>query len=270
MMMKLLLGGSRPACIGLHVLCGTVLFFLVAPLLVILPLSINQEPYFTFPILHYSARWYEALAQSPEWRLAAINSLLVALGATVLSTLLGTLAALGLSRPGFPGRTFIQGALALPMVVPLVVIAASVYFLYSRIGLTGSFLGLILAHTTIAVPFVVITVTATLSSFDHTLVRAAYSCGATPLHAFRTVTLPLILPGILSGMIFAFIASLDDLVIALFIANAPQWTLPRQMWSGLRENMDPTILAAAAVLTVISITFQLAIEFLKRGRGKER
>lgn len=267
-MLKLLLGGSRGASISLQVLCGSVLFFLVLPLLTILPLSVNEEPYFTFPIDRYSMRWYEALMESSEWRLAAVNSLMVAIGATVLATVLGTLAALGLSRPGFPARALIQGALALPMVVPLVVTGVSIYFLYSRIGLTGSFAGLILAHTTIAVPFVVITVTATLSSFDFTLVRAAYSCGASPVHSFRTVTLPLILPGVLSGMIFAFIASLDDVVIALFIANAPQWTLPRQMWSGLRENVDPTILAAATILTFISITFQLTVEFLRHGKGR--
>jgi putative spermidine/putrescine transport system permease protein len=267
-MLRLLLGDSRAASISLHVLCGLVLVFLVAPLLTILPLSVNEEAYFTFPIHQYSMRWYQALMVSPEWRLAAVNSLMVALGATILATVLGTLAALGLSRPGFPARTLVQGALTLPMVVPLVVIGASIYFLYSRIGLTGSFAGLILAHTTVAVPFVVITVTAALSSFDFTLVRAAYSCGASPIHTFRTVTLPLILPGVLSGMIFAFIASLDDVVIALFIANAPQWTLPRQMWSGLRENIDPTILAAATILTFISIAFQVTVEFLKRGKGR--
>lgn len=267
MMLRLLFNGSRLASGGLYAVGTAILFFLVAPLLVILPLSINSEPYFTFPIESYSTRWYEALLDSPQWRLAAVNSLFVAVGATALATILGTLAALGLARPNFPARSVVQSALALPLVVPVIVTGASIYFLYSRAGLTGSFAGLILAHTTIAVPFVVVTVTATLSSYDFTLTRAAYSLGATPWRCFRAVTLPLILPGVVSGMVFAFIASLDDVVIALFIANAAQWTLPRQMWSGLRENIDPTILAAATVLTFVSIAFQVVVELLKRGKG---
>ncbi len=266
MIMGLLFGRSRLVYFGIYAACGLALAFLILPLLVIIPLSFNQEPYFTFPIASYSLRWYEALAQSDQWHLAAVNSIIVALGSTALSTVLGTLAALGLARSGFPFRSFFQTMLVLPMVVPIIVTAVSLYFLYSRIGLTGSLTGLIIAHATVAVPFVVVTVGGALASFDFTLVRAGNSLGATPWRCFWKITFPLILPGIVSGMIFAFITSFDDVVIALFISNAPQWTLPRQMWSGLRENVDPTILAAAVLLTITTISLQLGLELIKRNR----
>lgn len=266
MIMTLLFGRSRLAYYGIYGACALALAFLVLPLLVVIPLSFNREPYFTFPISSYSLRWYEALAHSDAWHLAAVNSIIVAVGSTTLATILGTLAALGLARSNFPFRSFFQTMLVLPMVVPLIVTAVSLYFLYSRIGLTGSLIGLIIGHTTVAVPFVVVTVGGALASFDFNLVRAGYSLGAAPWRCFWKITFPLILPGILSGMIFAFITSFDDVVIALFIANAGQWTLPRQMWSGLRENVDPTILAAAVMLTVTTISLQLALEFIKRNR----
>lgn len=264
-MLHLLFGGRNSIGLNaLYLFSGLVFVFLIAPILVIIPLSFNQAPYFTFPIEHFSLKWYEILAASPAWQLAARNSVLLATLSTLLATVLGTLASLALAKPDFPLRSFFMALVTAPLVVPVIITAVGLYFAYVPIGLTGSFLGLVLAHATIATPFVVLTVTSILASFDQNLVRAGLSLGASPVETFWRITLPIILPGIVSGMIFAFIVSFDDVVIALFLADAQQWTLPRQMWSGLRENVDPTILAAGTLLAVFSAIIQIVADGLRR------
>lgn len=258
-MTDLLLGRGTFRLIVFRIIAGAILVYLSLPLLVVIPLSFNNDPYFVFPITDFSLRWYENLLVVSEWRLAAQNSLVVAALTTALATCLGTLAALGLADAGRRVRLPLTILMASPLAIPAIIAAVSLYFLYSRIGLTGSMIGLILAHTTIAVPFVLMTVSAALVRFDRTLKRAGASLGANPLRVFFSITLPQIRGGILSGALFAFIVSFDDVVISLFIANAPQWTLPRQMWSGLKENIDPTILAAAVVLTTVTIALQLTL-----------
>lgn len=270
MILHLLLGANRVTYFLYAAVCAIVLFFLVFPISVVVPLSFNLEPYFTFPLAGVSTRWYRALLESESWRLALKNSISIGLATTALATVLGTLAALGLSRPNFPFRTAVMALLLAPVAVPVIVTAVGLYFLYSRVGLANSLLGLVLAHTTIAVPFVVVTVTATLSSFNHDLIRAAASLGASPLQSFIRVSLPLVLPGIVSGAIFAFITSFDDVVIALFLAGGPQWTLPRQMWSGVRENIDPTILAAATLLVAVSALVLIGAEWLRHRNERLR
>jgi putative spermidine/putrescine transport system permease protein len=192
------------------------------------------------------------------------NSIIVASATAALATLLGTLAALGLARPEFRFRGAVTALLLSPMVLPIIVTAVAIYLFYARIGLNGSFTGLVLAHTILASPFVVVTVGATLATYDRTLSRAAASLGAGPVRAFFRVMLPLILPGIASGALFAFITSFDDVVVALFVAGTEQRTLPRQMWSGVRENLDPTITAVATMLVVLSILVVTAGERLRR------
>ena len=251
-------------------LCGAVFLFLLAPILVIAPLSFNSEPYFTYPIESYSTRWYEAFFSSEKWLGAAKNSLLIAVATALLSTVIGTLAALGLSRFSERASVALQGLLISPLVLPIVVTAVGLYFFYVRIGLGQTFVALILAHTTIAAPFVVVTVTAALANFDWTLLRAAASLGASPRQAFRSVMLPLILPGVLSGALFAFIASFDDLVIALFMAGTQQRTLPKQMWSGIRENLDPTIIAVATMLVMLSVIAVVSLELIRRRNERMR
>lgn len=263
-MTELLLGRGAFRLVLFRLTAGAVLVYLSLPLLVVIPLSFNNDPYFVFPITSFSLRWYENLIAVPEWRLAAQNSLLVAVSTTALATCLGTLAALGLADVARRARLPLTMLMASPLAIPAIITAVSLYFLYSRIGLTGSMAGLILAHTTIAVPFVLMTVSAALVRFDRTLQRAGASLGANPLRVFFSITLPEIRGGILSGALFAFIVSFDDVVISLFIANAPQWTLPRQMWSGLKENIDPTILAAAVVLTTVTIALQLLLVVFDR------
>ena len=252
----------------LRLFVGLVLAFLVAPVIAVIPLSFNAEPYFTYPMPGLSTRWYAELFDSPIWRLALRNSLVVAIATTLLATALGTLAAVGLSRRDFPFRALVMGLLISPMVVPLVITAVGVYFFYARVGLTGSLTGLVMAHTALATPFVVITVTATLTTFDTSLVRAAQSLGAHPFTAFRRVTLPLIAPGVISGALFAFVTSFDEVVVVLFIGGPGERTLPRQMWTGIREQISPTILAVATLMTVLSILLLTTVEILRRRNAR--
>jgi putative spermidine/putrescine transport system permease protein len=247
-----------------RVICALVLLFLIAPILVIMPLSFNAEPYFTYPMPGLSTRWYEDFFTSGRWQLALQNSVFVACSTTILATSLGTLAALGLSKANFPARNLAMGLLISPMIVPVVITAVGMYFFYAQWGLTNSFFGLILAHTALATPFVVITVTATLIGFDHTLTRAGASLGAPPPRVFFKVILPLILPGVISGALFAFVTSFDEVVVVLFLASPEQRTLPKQMFSGIREQISPTITAVATMLIIFSVVLLTSVELLRR------
>jgi putative spermidine/putrescine transport system permease protein len=263
--------GERAARVVFLVFCGAVLLFLIAPILVVVPLSFNAEPYFTFTegMLRldpdaWSLRWYRSVVEDAEWHRAMGNSILIGVSATLLTTLLGTLAALGLAHPAMPGRTLLTGLLISPLVTPLIISAVGMFFFYSRVGLAQTHLGLILAHTALGSPFVVITVTATLSGFDPNLMRAAASLGAGPLTAFRRIQLPLIAPGVVSGALFAFATSFDEVVTVLFIGGLEQRTIPRQMWSGIREEISPAILAVATVLLAFALLFMATVEWLRR------
>lgn len=282
------------------VLCTAIFVFLISPILVVIPLSFNAEPYFTFteamltfdPV-GYSLRWYDALLtlgmlapdavrdgawwsdmwENSTWVRAAKNSIIIGFWSTILATVLGTLAALGLSRPEMPYRRVVMAILISPMIVPIIIIATGLFFFYSNpcsiIGtecgrLTSTYLGVILAHTTLGIPFVIITVTATLSGFDQSLIRASASLGASPSRTFFKVIMPLILPGVVSGALFAFVTSFDEVVAVLFIAGPDQQTIPRQMWNGIREAISPAILAVATILVVISIALLATVELLRR------
>lgn len=247
-----------------RVLCVAVLIFLVAPTLVIVPLSFNSEPFFTFPMPGLSLRWYEQLFLTDRWMGSLYNSIFVAALVTLLSSVLGTFAALGLSRPNFPWRTAVMSLLISPMVVPVVITAVGLYFFYADTRLLNTFAGLVLAHTTLATPFVVITVTATLVGFDHSLTRAAASLGGPPVTSFFKITLPLVLPGVISGALFAFITSFDEVVVALFITSANERTLPKVMFSGVNQEINPAIAAAATVLTLFAIVMLSTVELLRR------
>lgn len=253
-----------------RLLCGMVLLFLVAPILVIIPLSFNSVPFFTYPMPGLSLRWYEEFFLTERWQGALHNSLVVAVSVTLLSTFLGTLAALGLNRPQFPWRTPVMSVLIAPIIVPVVITGVGLYFFYADVGLLNTFLALILAHTTLATPFVVITVSATLMGFDQSLIRAAAGLGAPPITVFLKITLPLILPGVITGALFAFITSFDEVVVALFVSSAEQRTLPRVMFSGIRESISPTITAAATVLILFSLTVLTTIELLRRRSDRLR
>ncbi|SEO72207.1 putative spermidine/putrescine transport system permease protein [Salinihabitans flavidus] len=254
-----------------RVICGMIFFFLITPIVVVMPLSFNAENFFTFTpeMLRfapegYSLKHYEDFFTNSDWQQALWNSLSIAPAATLLSVGFGTLAAIGLSSEHVPFRRPIMAILISPMIVPLIISAAGMYFFYSRIGLQGTYLGVVLAHAALGVPFVIITVTATLVGFDRSLTRAAANMGANPVTTFFRVQMPLILPGVISGGLFAFITSFDEVVVVLFVGSAGQKTLPWQMFIGLREQISPTILAVATILVGISILLLTTVELLRR------
>jgi putative spermidine/putrescine transport system permease protein len=269
--------------------CGAVFVFLITPIIILIPLSFNQEPYFSFTpgMLSlkpeaFSTRWYldilvngmsapdavvgwwSDMWNNAQWIRSIRNSFFIGIWATLLATGLGTLAAVGLSRSEMPWRRPIMALLISPMIVPLVITASGLFFFFSDIGVAKTYFGLILAHAALGTPFVIITVTATLSGFDKSLTRAAASMGANPLTTFFKVQMPLILPGVISGGLFAFITSFDEVVAVLQLADVKQRTIPRQMFSGIREQISPTILAVATILVVISIFLLTTVELLRR------
>ena len=278
-------------------ICAWIFLFLIAPILVVIPLSFNAEPYFTFTSgmlafdpSAYSTRWYEQLAHlgmlnpdttddsawwrdlwnNSQWLNATKNSIIIGFFSTILATALGTLAALGLSRPEMPYRRLIMALLISPMIVPLIITATGLFFFYSSVGLANSYVGIIMAHATLGIPFVIITVTATLVGFDQGLIRASKSLGANEWTTFRQVILPLITPGVISGALFAFVTSFDEVVVVLFIAAFDQQTIPRQMWNGIREQISPTILSAATILVFFSIALLTTVELLRRRNERLR
>ncbi len=262
--------GETIAYYALRVFVGFVLLFLISPIIAVMPLSFNSESFFTYPMPGYSLKWYEDFFFNPRWSDAVKMSFLVALATTVLATALGTLAALGLSRANFPAKATIMAVLISPMIVPVIISAVGMFKFYAQLDLAGTRLGIVLAHTALATPFVVITVTATLSSFDKTLMRAGASCGAAPHTVFFKVVMPLILPGMISGALFAFVTSFDEVVVVLFLASPEDRTLPLQMFSGIREMISPTITAAATVLVLISTAMLVTVEMLRRRSEKLR
>jgi len=263
--------------IGLYCLCGSAwagLIFLMLPILIIIPLSFNIEPYFTFTegMLAldsdaYSLKWYREIFNNEQWILSIKNSFYIGIMSTVIATILGTLAAIGLSNSNMPFQRLIMAALLSPMIVPLIITAAGMYFFYAQLNIAGTYLGVIIAHAALGTPFVIITVNAALAGFDYSLVRASMSLGASPVTTFFNVIVPLIRPGVISGALFAFITSFDEVVVVLFLAGPEQRTIPRQMFSGLREQINPSILAIATLLIIVSALMLLMIEYLRR-RGE--
>jgi putative spermidine/putrescine transport system permease protein len=254
-------------------ICALVFFFLIAPLFIILPLSFNAEQYIHFSkgMLAldpdaFSLRWYEDMIYGTKnpWGLAAKNSIIIAFFATIGSTILGTVAALGLSSRHMPYKAAFMALLISPMIVPLIISGTAIFFFMAKVGLAATHTGIILAHIILGTPFVVITVTATLTGFDHSVTRAAASLGSNPVNTFMKITLPLILPGVISGALFAFVTSFDEVVVVLFLAGLENTTIPIQMWVGLREQLSPTIMAVATCLIIMSTLILVTAELLRR------
>jgi putative spermidine/putrescine transport system permease protein len=247
-------------------LWGLVLVFLALPILIVAVLSFSSASYLTFPPPAFGLRWYAAYLGSEEWLASTWLSLTVAGCVVILATSLGTLAALGLSRLRGPMRAAVAALIVSPLIVPGIIAAIGIYYAYSRYRLVGTPIGLVLAHTCLAVPFVVTSVSASLAGFDRRLEQAALSLGATPWGTFRQVTLPLISPGVLVGALFAFITSFDEVIVALFLSGSGAITLPRRMWDDLRFAIDPTI-AAVSTLTIALTAMMLGGAQLMRRRG---
>ena len=270
--------------------CGVVFFFLIAPLVAIIPISFSKSPFmlFTEGMLAWppepeawSFRWYRYMVGictdknlttpcSNKWMVGTMNSFIIGFSSTFIATVLGTLAALGLSRPQMPFKAIIMSILISPMIVPLIITAAGMFFFYAKVNLVYTFTGIILAHVALSTPFVVITVTATLVGFDTDMTKAAQSLGARPIRTFFKVIMPLILPGVISGALFAFITSFDEVVIVMFMASLNELTIPKQMWAGIRQEISPVILCMATCLVAFSIFLLTTVELLRRRSEKMR
>ncbi|KQS71610.1 polyamine ABC transporter permease [Rhizobium sp. Leaf371] len=254
---------------------GAISLFLILPILVVVPLSFNPEPYFSFTrsmlLLQpdgWSLRWYREVAESAQWRLALKNSVTIAIIVTPVATALGTAAALGLRHLGGSVRTLVAAVLGAPLIIPVIIVATGTYLFFAPLGLTQSLTGIVIVHVVLAAPFVVVTVSGTLTTFDAQLSRAAATLGASPLRAFARVTLPLIVPGVISGALFAFVTSFDEAVVTLFLASYDQRTVPLQMWSGIRDQLSPAVLVVASLLVLlVAIMMVVAnlVQALKRG-----
>ena len=250
----------------LAIAAGLVMAFLLLPLLAVVPVSLSGSEILALPPKSYSTRWYLDFAQDPRWVTATRNSFIVAFGTVAASVPLGTAAALGL---WLRMRPWMLSAFLLPMTVPAVIAALALYFAFAAVGLASSLPGLVLAHTVLASPFVVVAVLASLRGIDPALLRAAESLGAPPAMGLLRVILPLAGPGMLAGGVFAFATSFDEVMVALFIAAPGQFTLPRQMFSGLREQITPTVFAAATVVLAVCLVLSwLAARFGAGGGGR--
>lgn len=254
-----------------------VLFFLILPIIVIVPLSFNAEPFFTFTpqMLRlepsaFSLRWYQEVLENPNWILAIKNSFFIGICATIIATVLGTLAAVGMTSRYMPFKQLVMALMLSPMIVPLIIMAAGMFFFYTRYNIAGTYIGLIIAHAALGIPFVMISVMATLSGFDRALYHAGLSLGAPPVRTFMDIVVPIIRPGVISGALFAFVTSFDEVVVVIFLAGPGQRTIPRQMFAGLREQINPTILAVATLLILVSIAFLLSLELLRRRSDRLR
>ena len=272
------------------VFCGIVFFFLIAPLVAIIPISFSRSPFmlFTEGMLAWppdpeawSFRWYRYMVGictdknlttpcSNRWMVGTVNSFFVGTISTLVATALGTLAALGLSRPHMPYKGLIMSILISPKIFPFIITAAGMFFFYAKVNLVYTFTGIILAHVALSTPFVVITVTATLVGFDTNMTKASQSLGARPVRTFFKVIMPLILPGVISGALFAFITSFDEVVIVMFMASLDQLTIPKQMWAGIRQEISPVILCMATCLVALSIFLLTTVELLRRRSEKLR
>lgn len=274
--------GQKVWYYSFRVICALIFFFLIAPILIIIPLSFNATDFFTFtPEMlklqpeGYSLKHYQDFLTNNDWQNAMRNSLKIAPIATLIAVVLGTIAAIGLSQSHVPFRRAIMATLISPMIVPLIISATGMYFFYARLGnyMVDSmgmnanvveYIKIVLAHAALGIPFVIITVTATLVGFDRSFTRAAASMGSGPVRTFFKVQMPLIIPGVISGALFAFITSFDEVVVVMFVGSAKNKTLPWQMFTGLREQISPTILAVATILVVLSVMLLVTLELLRR------
>lgn len=253
---------------GLYAFCALVLAFLTAPIFAIVPLSFNATSFLSYPLGGVSLRWYRDLMASADWLAALRNSLIVAVATTAIATPLGVSAAIGLSRLSGSLRSTTFALLASPMIAPVIVVAVAVYFLYAPLGLVDTYLGLILAHTMLASPFVVVVTHAALQGFDQNLLRAGASLGAAPITVQARVVLPLIAPSIAAGAVFAFMTSFDEIVVTMFLAGPEHRTLPLRMFDGVRDQVSPTVTAVATLLIATSVALLAGVELARRRRER--
>ena len=254
----------QPRRLLLLALGALTVFFLMAPTLVVVPMSFTASNALTFPPEGFSTRWYEKMVTDPQWSTGFVNSAQVAFLTAILATALGTLAALGTVRGRFPGRSAVNALVLSPLIVPVIIIAIGMFSVFVRWKIAGSVVGLVLAHTALAMPFVVVNVATSLRTMDRNLELAAQSLGAGPIRTFRRITLPLILPGVLAGGLFAFITSWDEVVVSIFLTSARFRTLPAEMWEQVRQVVDPTVAAVSTTLLAVTTTVLLLAFVVRR------
>lgn len=243
---------SNVVRVGFYGFCTGVLLFLVFPVVVIIPLSLSATRYFVFPPRGFSLQWFQNFFGRSDWTDSAVLSVEVAVMTMGLALILGTLAAFGITRGTMRGKGLLSAFILSPMIVPNILVGIAIYFLFARLRIVGTTLGFVLAHTVLAIPFVVVVVSAALSKMDRRLEQAASSLGANAAQVFWRVTAPLIKPALLTALAFAFVTSFDELVIAIFISGPHARTLPKRMWDGMERELDPTVAAVSALVIIIS------------------
>lgn len=241
-----------------------VLLFLALPNLIVVPISFNPTTIIEFPPRGFTTKWYERYLELPGWLDATWVSLVVAVLTAIVSVVIGTLAAYGLTRGSFPGKRVLRPLILLPLVVPSLILAISIYKLFLQLDLVGSILGFVIAHSVLAIPFVVTIMTASFRGVDPLIENAARSLGAGRIAALRRVTLPLVLPGLLSSALLAFLVSFDELIIALFISDPHVSTLPKKLWDGIRMEVDPTLAAVSTILVATSLAVLILVGWLRK------
>lgn len=251
---------------GLRLWVALMMGLLILPTLVVIPMSFTDARTFQFPPENWSMRWYTEFFTSDVWMDAFMTSLQVAAVAAILATVLGTAAAIGLDRWEFPGKEAIRQVILAPLIIPVIVIAVALYYVFLDWNLVGNFTGFVVAHTIIAIPFVVVSVSTSLAGYDRRLSLASASLGASSVTTFRRVTAPLIMPGIGSGFVFAFVTSLDEVVIALFLQSPDIETLPVRMYEGVTSDIDPTVAVASTLMVLITLIVLISPEFLRLRR----
>lgn len=259
------LGAWRYALVGFSAL---VALFLLLPVVFVAALSFGSSRWLIFPPPGWTLKWYEELFADPRWLDAALVSAEIALLVTVLSVVLGLLAAIALTRGTFPGRAVLRAFFLTPMVLPVVVLAVALYALFLRLGLNGTLVGFVVAHLVVALPFSIIAITGALEGFDKSIEDAAILCGASPWEARLRVTLPAISHGLFSGAVFSFLVSWDEVVLAIFMASPTLQTLPVKVWTTLRQDLTPVVAAASTLLIAVTILLMALAAFLRKGETK--
>lgn len=255
--------------IALYTICGLTAFYLILPILIVFPMAFSSAEFLTFPPPGFSLKWFQRYFSDPSWLQPTYMSLQIAILTMLLSSVLGTLAAISLVRSRFWGKSLANSLILAPMIIPVIIISIALYGFFSKIGLLGSRLGLVLGHTMVSVPFVVITVSASLKGFDETLEKAAMICGATRLKAFMKITFPIIRPGMICGALFAFIISFDEIVISMFLSGIDTRTLPLKIWEGVRMEINPVIAAVSTLLICLSAALLIFVELVRRKTQKK-
>ncbi len=255
--------------IALYTICGLTAFYLILPILIVFPMAFSSAEFLTFPPPGFSLKWFQRYFSDPSWLQPTYMSLQVAILTMLLSSVLGTLAAISLVRSRFWGKSLANSLILAPMIIPVIIISIALYGFFSKVGLLGSRLGLVLGHTMVSVPFVVITVSASLKGFDETLEKAAMICGATRLKAFMKITFPIIRPGMICGALFAFIISFDEIVISMFLSGIDTRTLPLKIWEGVRMEINPVIAAVSTLLICLSAVLLVFVELVRRKTQKK-